>query len=242
MIDPLADLLVFDVVGDEFRADALAPRYPTLEECSADPRLVTPVLDPRTFGPVTGCYSISMAVLVAASTVEPALVPASSHASFLRTGKATEPVEIRVDRSHDSRRFARRRVSFSQHETFCVCDVSFQRTARATGACTTIRWSDSSQTTGPVPARKRSRWCLDTRSRFHTSGILTLVARSDNLVMPPGAHIVRTTGVWNSASYLPRFSGVGTPILELSRPAPRVRARSRQGRDRCPWWMYPRRR
>jgi hypothetical protein len=58
MIDPLADLLVFDVVGeDEFRAEALAPRFPTLEECSADPRLITPVLDPRTFGIVQGCYA-----------------------------------------------------------------------------------------------------------------------------------------------------------------------------------------
>jgi acyl-CoA thioesterase-2 len=79
---------------------------------------------------------ISMAVLVAASTVEPALVPASSHASFLRAGKASEPVEIRVDRSHDSRRFARRRVSFSQQETFCVCDVSYHRPDEPDGGWT----------------------------------------------------------------------------------------------------------
>src|SRR5262245_7758844 len=106
MIERLADLLTFDPIGDmRFRAEALSPRYPTSEECAADPRVITPTFDAKHGGGfIQGCYAISLSVVAAASTVDDAaLIPMSSHTTFLRPGSPDEPVDVRVERVRDSR-------------------------------------------------------------------------------------------------------------------------------------------
>ena len=72
---------------------------------------------------------MSLAVVVAAASLDRAdLVPLSAHSTFLRAGSVAEPVHITIEESHDSGRFARRRLAFGQQErSFFSCDVGFHK-------------------------------------------------------------------------------------------------------------------
>ena len=72
--------------------------------------------------------ALALVLVIAGHTVGEALVPFSTHSAFSRAGVSTLPVEISVERDSDSRRFARRRVRFSQEgRVFFWSDVCFHR-------------------------------------------------------------------------------------------------------------------
>lgn len=76
---------------------------------------------------VYGGQVIAQGLLAAAGTVDPARLPHSLHAYFLRGGDPMEPFILRVDRIRDGRSFSNRRVTALQDEAeILTMDASFQ--------------------------------------------------------------------------------------------------------------------
>jgi acyl-CoA thioesterase-2 len=128
LLERLVDVLTFEQVdGDHFVTEPFGDKTATEEELASEDRLeyLGSWEGPPFF---QGCYSMALALVVAGSTVGEELVPLSTRSAFPRAGDSTEPIEISVERDSDSRRFARRRVRFSQHDrVFFWSDVCFHR-------------------------------------------------------------------------------------------------------------------
>ena len=134
LLDRLADVLAFEQVeGDRFVADPFGDKTATRAEWASDDRVdyLETWEGPPFF---QGCCTLALVLVIAGHTVSEALVPFSTHSAFSRAGVSTLPVEISVERDSDSRRFARRRVRFSQEgRVFFWSDVCFHRHDRHDG-------------------------------------------------------------------------------------------------------------
>jgi acyl-CoA thioesterase-2 len=127
LLDQLADVLTFERVTDDRYVATFGDKTATSAERTSDDRLFEwpGVGDAWWF--VMGSYSMALALVVCADTVND-MVPLSTHSIFHRPGIATEPFEITVERGADSRRFARRRLSYKQHdEVFFSSDICAHR-------------------------------------------------------------------------------------------------------------------
>ena len=79
-------------------------------------------------GRVFGGQILAQSVVAAALTADPAAVPHSLHAYFMRAGRPDEPVRFAVDPLRDGRSFATRRVDAVQRdEVIASTLLSFQR-------------------------------------------------------------------------------------------------------------------
>lgn len=76
---------------------------------------------------VYGGQVVAQGLLAAAATVDPARLPHSLHAYFLRGGNPDETFSLTVDRIRDGRSFSNRRVTASQQmKEILTMDASFQ--------------------------------------------------------------------------------------------------------------------
>jgi acyl-CoA thioesterase-2 len=124
LLDQLADVLTFERTAEDRYVAVFGDKTATSAERASDHRLYEwpGVGDAWWF--VMGSYSMALAVVVCADTVTNDMVPLSAHSVFHRPGVAIEPFEITVEREGDSRRFARRRLRFKQHdEVFFSSDI-----------------------------------------------------------------------------------------------------------------------
>lgn len=86
------------------------------------------------FGRIFGGQLIAQAMAAAAATV-PELTAHSIHASFLRPGDSSVPLEIAVDRTRDGRTMSARQVTVQQGgRTLMVATVSFDTSPDSTAA------------------------------------------------------------------------------------------------------------
>jgi len=124
LLDRLADVLTFEQIADDRYVAVFGDKTATSAERASDDRLYEwpGVGDAWWF--VMGSYSMALALVVCGDTANDDMVPLSAHSVFHRPGVATEPFEISVERDADSRRFARRRLRFTQHdEVFFSSDI-----------------------------------------------------------------------------------------------------------------------
>ncbi len=99
---------LFDLKRDGDQFTALSARYP--------------------WGQVYGGQVAAQGLLAAGLTVDPAFVPHSLHAYFVRTGVEDEPIVYEVERVRDGRSFVTRRVLARQrHGIILNLSASFQR-------------------------------------------------------------------------------------------------------------------
>lgn len=136
LLERLEEVLEFDAVGDdEFVAD-FAGHMASGAERRADPRLFgdDEPADDHVPPFVFGGYSLAFSLIVAASSVPDELAPWSLHATFLREGVGSEPVQVAVERISDGRRSARRTVRLLQGDrVFFAADLTFQARADSDG-------------------------------------------------------------------------------------------------------------
>jgi acyl-CoA thioesterase-2 len=101
----------------------------------------------QAFDRVYGGQLAAQALLSAARTIRPGMVPVSAHTNFLRIGVAREPVTYAVERAADGRSLTSRVVHACQGERLLsVSVVSFQ------DAATEHQLVDHDEPAGPLPA------------------------------------------------------------------------------------------
>jgi acyl-CoA thioesterase-2 len=124
LVDQLADVLTFEQIAEDRYVAVLGDKTATSAERASDHRLFEwPGVGDEWFL-IMGSYSMALALVVCADTVIDDMVPLSAHSVFRRPGVPTEPFEVGVERDGDSRRFARRRLRFTQHdEVFFSSDI-----------------------------------------------------------------------------------------------------------------------